>query len=69
MYNLKKIRLEKGLSQQKLCIELEKINCYITRSTYTRYETGSRELPCSVLIKLAELYGTTTDNILGVNFC
>lgn len=67
MYNLKKIRLEKGLSQQELCDELKKINCAITRSCYTRYETGSRELPCNILIKLAEYYETTTDNILGIN--
>ena len=66
MYNLKKIRLEKGFSQKKLCQELEKIGCGIDRTTYTRYETGSRELPCSVLIKLSEIYGESTDYILGL---
>ena len=66
MYNLKKIRLEKGYSQKKLCQELEKIGCGMDRTTYTRYETGSRELPCSVLIKLSECYGVSTDYILGI---
>lgn len=66
MYNLKEIRLKRGLSQQKLCNELKKVDCFISRSAYTRYETGSRELPCSVLIKLAEYYGISTDFILGI---
>ena len=66
MYNLKKIRVERGLTQQKLCDELSKVNCYISRCTYTRYETGSRDLPCDILIKLAEYYEVSTDYILGI---
>lgn len=66
MYNLKKIRLEKGLSQEQLTEELKNVGCYISRSTYTRYENGSRELPCCVLIKLSEYYEVSTDYILGI---
>ena len=67
MYNLKKIRIERNLSQKQLSEELKKVGCFITRSAYTRYENGSRELPCSVLIKLAEYYEVTTDYILGID--
>ena len=35
------------------------------RSVYRRYETGEREIPVWALIKLAELYNTSTDYILG----
>lgn len=66
MYNLKKIRLEKGFSQKSLCEELGKIGCGMDRTTYTRYETGSRELPCSVLIGLSVFYGVSTDYLLGL---
>ena len=32
----------------------------IQRSTYSNYETGDRELPLSVMEKLADLYGCDT---------
>ena len=35
-------------------------------NVYSRYEKGSRELPVWALIKLAELYGVSTDYILGL---
>ena len=33
---------------------------------YARYERGVREIPVSMLIKLAGLYNTSTDYILGL---
>lgn len=38
----------------------------MNRVVYQRYETGEREIPVWALIKLAELYHTTTDYILGL---
>ena len=35
------------------------------REVYRRYESGEREIPLWALIKLAELYHTSTDYILG----
>ena len=35
------------------------------RSVYRRYESGEREIPTWVVLKLAELYHTSTDYILG----
>lgn len=32
---------------------------------YFRYEQGYRDLPTDILIQLADLYGTSTDYILG----
>lgn len=32
---------------------------------YFRYEQGYRDLPTDILIRLADLYQTTTDYILG----
>ena len=37
----------------------------LNREVYRRYEKGTRELPVWALIKLADLYGTSTDYILG----
>lgn len=64
--NLKKLRLENNLTQEKLCKKLEELNCYMERSTYAKYERGNRKLPFDILIKLAEYYKTTTDYILGI---
>ena len=36
------------------------------RRVYGRYEHGEREIPVSMLIKLAKLYNTSTDYILGL---
>lgn len=38
----------------------------MSRVVYQRYESGEREIPAWALIKLAELYHTTTDYILGL---
>lgn len=35
------------------------------RGVYQRYESGEREIPVWALIKLADLYNTSTDYILG----
>ncbi len=32
---------------------------------YYRYETGSRDIPSDILIKLADYYGVSVDYILG----
>ena len=42
----------------------ENLNMYLT--VYRRYESGEREIPVWALIKLAELYGCSTDYILAL---
>lgn len=37
-----------------------------TRQQYGRYENGERDIPANVLIRLACLYQTSTDYILGM---
>ncbi|MBR5562191.1 MAG: helix-turn-helix transcriptional regulator [Clostridia bacterium] len=65
--NLRKIRLSMNLSQKEVCCELQKYGCYIERSTYTKYESGSRNISCENLCALAKVFKTTTDNILGIS--
>ena len=33
---------------------------------YSRYERGLRDIPTDILIKLAKLYNTSTDFLLGI---
>ena len=35
------------------------------RSVYRRYESGEREAPAWVVVKLADYYGVSTDYLLG----
>lgn len=58
---LKELREENGVSQKQIA---EYLN--IKQNTYSQYETGKRQLPIEILIKLARYYNVTTDYILGI---
>lgn len=60
MLNLKKIREEKGVSQATAARELN-----ISRQTYNNYELGKREADYETLLKFAEYFGTTVDNLIS----
>ena len=62
--NLMALRSSKNLTQQQLCDEFKSISLCVDRSTYSRYENGSRQIPVETLIKIAKYYKTSTDYIL-----
>ena len=37
----------------------------MSQTGYSKYETGENDIPTTVLLKLAELYTTSTDYLLG----
>ena len=39
--NLRRLRIDKGISQEKLCAELQRRGCDIGRTTYAKYDTMS----------------------------
>ncbi|WP_405354376.1 helix-turn-helix domain-containing protein [Ruminococcus sp.] len=39
---------------------------FIKQNTYSQYETGQRQIPLDFLVKLAMVYETSTDYILGL---
>ncbi len=57
---MRDLREDHDLSQQKVA---EQLNMH--RSVYRRYETGERETPAWVVVKLAEFYKVSTDYLLG----
>ena len=59
--NLRRLRLAAGLSQEKLCAELQRRGCDIGRTTYAKYEAGELNIRASVLIELRKIYGCTYD--------
>ena len=59
--NLKRLRLARKLSQEKLCAELQRRGCDIGRTTYEKYESGELNIRASVLIELRKIYGCSYD--------
>ncbi len=55
--NLKRLRQARGLSQEKLCAELQRRGCDIGRTTYAKYESGELNIRVSVLMELKKIYG------------
>lgn len=54
------LRTDNDLTQKQVA---DYLMC--NRQVYARYERGLREIPVSMLIKLADLYKTSVDYILG----
>ncbi len=60
--NLRRLRIEKGISQEKLCAELQLRGCDIGRTTYAKYEAGELNIRASVIIELRKIYGCSYDD-------
>lgn len=59
--NLKRLRIDQRISQEKLCAELQRRGCDIGRSTYAKYEAGELNIRASVLIELKKICGCSYD--------
>lgn len=55
------LRVDNDLTQQQVADFL-----VCNRQVYARYERGIREIPVSMLVKLAKLYNVSVDYILGL---
>lgn len=56
---LRDLREDRDLTQAEVASYL----C-VKQNTYSQYETGTRQLPIDLLIRLAQYYGVSTDYIL-----
>ena len=59
--NLRRLRSDAGLSQEKLCAELQRRGCDIGRTTYAKYEAGELNIRASVIIELHKVYNCSYD--------
>ena len=60
--NLSRLRIDKGISQEKLCAELQRRGCDIGRTTYAKYEAGELNIRASVIIELRKIYNCTFED-------
>ena len=63
--NLRRLRGEAGLSQEKLCAELQRRGCDIGRTTYAKYEAGELNIRASVIIELRKIYRCSYDEFFA----
>ena len=54
--NLRRLRDQRAISQEKLCALLQLRGCDIGRTTYAKYESGELNIRASVLIALKQIY-------------
>lgn len=59
--NLRRLRKASGLSQEKICAELQRRGCDIGRTTYAKYESGELNIRASVIIELKKFYQCSYD--------
>jgi len=58
---LRDLREDHDLVQKEVAAQLG-----IDQRVYSNYETGKREIPVRHLLRLATIYGTSVDYILGL---
>lgn len=58
---LKTIRRERGKTQMQVADFL-----HIKQNAYSQYETGRREIPLALLVRLSEYYEVSVDFLLGL---
>jgi len=58
---IKDLREDAELSQKKISEIL-----HMHKTTYTRYETGEREVPLNIAILIAEYYNVSLDYLAGL---
>ena len=63
--NLRRLRSNAGLSQEKLCAELQRRGCDIGRTTYAKYEAGELNIRASVIIELRKFYKCSYDEFFA----
>ena len=57
---IRELREDHDLTQRQMAAELG-----MPQPQYYRYEQGFRDIPTDILIKLADMFDTSTDYILG----
>ena len=62
---LRELRNKNDLSQEKLCVELQRKGCDIARSAYAKYEAGELNVKVSVILALKEIYNCQFDDFFA----
>ena len=58
---LKKLRIANGFTQSDIAFILG-----IRQEQYSKYESGTHQLPIHLLVKLCKIYKSSADYVLGI---
>ena len=58
---IKELRIDNDYTQEYIAAKTQ-----MKQPQYARYESGNRDFPVDILIKLAKLYNTSLDYIVGL---
>lgn len=58
---IRDLREDKDLTQTRMAKIIG-----MSQTGYSKYETGENDIPTNILIKLAQLHGTSVDYLLGL---
>jgi len=58
---IRNLREDNELTQKQVAAYLN-----VTQNTYSQYEIGERNMPISIVIKLAQFYNTNVDYLYGL---
>ena len=61
--NIRKLRMERGLSQEQLSARLQVHGCDITRSALAKIEVGQRHIYADELKQLREILAVSYDEL------
>ena len=61
LLRIRELRIDNDMSQQEVANLIG-----MSQTGYSKYEIGENQPPVETLIKLAKLYGTSVDFILGL---
>ena len=61
MYRIRDVREDRDLSQKEIAKVL-----HTTQQQYSKYETGTQELPARHIVALCKFYKVSADAILGI---
>ena len=59
---LRELRQEKGMTQQQIATLLN-----LKQQSYLRYENGTGEPSLNTLIRLTQIFGVSSDYLLGIS--
>lgn len=60
--NIRNLRKQSKMTQEQVIAKMQLMNCNITRSIYSRYETGELNIRVSDLVALKNIFACTFDN-------
>lgn len=66
--NLRSLRKEHGYTQDQLIAQMARYGVDVTRSYYSRFETGELNIPIQVLVALHQVYNCSYDQFFNELF-